>query len=71
MSPAKKTKTGAPGRIRVKLVRGWAGKADNQVKNLRALGLRRSGDARDLPDTPDVRGKIDRVSHLVTVEPAL
>ena len=54
--------------IRVTLVSGWAGKSDVQVKNLRALGLRRSGDQNELPDTPDIRGKIDRVSHLVTVE---
>ena len=58
-------------RIRVTLVRGWAGKAETQVRNLRALGLRRSGDSRDLPDTPDVRGKIEMVKHLVEVESAL
>lgn len=55
--------------IRVKLVRGWAGKSLVQYRNLRALGLRRSGDVRELPDTPDIRGKIDVVQHLVAVEP--
>ncbi len=59
----------AKSRIRVTLVRGWAGKSDVQVRNLRALGLRRSGDARELPDTSDIRGKIDIVQHLVVVEP--
>ena len=60
----------AAGRIRVQLVRGWAGKSRIQQKNLRALGLRKSGDARELPDTPSVRGVINLVSHLVSVENA-
>jgi large subunit ribosomal protein L30 len=69
MSPASKN---APAkRIRVKLVRGWAGKSLVQVRNLRALGLRRSGDVSELPDTPDVRGKIDVVQHLVDVQNAI
>ena len=68
---AKKTKGASEARIRVTLVRGWAGKAQTQVRNLRALGLRRAGDSRDLPDTPDVRGKIEIVKHLVDVEQAL
>jgi len=68
MSPkAKSSKSKAAGRIRVKLVRGWAGKSDVQVKVLRGLGLRRSGDANELPDSPSVRGSIAKVSHLVTV----
>lgn len=54
--------------VRVKLTAGWAGKSDSQVKNLRALGLRRSGDVRELPDTADIRGKIEVVKHLVHVE---
>ena len=57
--------------VRVKLVRGWAGKSTVQVRNLRALGLRRSGDVRELPDTPDVRGKIEVVKHLVDVQNAI
>jgi ribosomal protein L30 len=48
-------------------VRGWAGKSEVQVKVLRGLGLRRCGDANDLPDSASVRGSIAKVSHLVTV----
>jgi large subunit ribosomal protein L30 len=58
------------GRLRVRLVRGWAGKRRIHQRTLRALGLRRSGDANELPDTPSVRGAIDKVSHLVVVETA-
>ena len=65
---ASKTKKGAAGRLRVKLARGWAGKAVRQVATLRGLGLRRSGDVRELPDNASVRGAVDKVRHLVTVE---
>ena len=59
------------GRLKVRLVRGWAGKRSTQVKTLRALGLRRTGDSNELPDTPSVRGALDKVSHLVEVEAAV
>ena len=38
--------------------------------SLRALGLRGIGQHNVLPDTPDIRGIIHRVPHLVTVVPA-
>lgn len=53
--------------VRVTLVRGWAGKARTQQATLRALGLRRTGDSNELPDTPSVRGAIYKVQHLVKV----
>jgi large subunit ribosomal protein L30 len=37
---------------------------------LRALGLRGIGQQNVLPDTPDVRGMLHRVPHLVSVVPA-
>ena len=58
------------GRVRVTLVRGWAGKTDRQVRTLRSLGLRRSGDANELSDVASVQGAISKVAHLVRVEPA-
>lgn len=61
-------KKAAAGRVKVTLVRGWAGKGIRQTATLRGLGLRRSGDCRELPDNPSVRGAIEKVSHLVTVE---
>ncbi|MEM7249134.1 MAG: 50S ribosomal protein L30 [Acidobacteriota bacterium] len=61
MSEAKK--------VRITLVRGWAGKSKRQVATLRSLGLRRSGDSNELRDEPTVRGAITKVLHLVTVEP--
>ena len=61
-------KAAVAGRVKVTLVRGWAGKGIRKVGTLWGLGLRRSGDSRELPDSPSVRGAIDKVSHLVKVE---
>ena len=60
-----KKKTGT---LRITLARGWAGKARTQQATLRALGLRRSGDVNELPDSPSLRGSLAKVSHLVIVE---
>ena len=44
------------------------GTKPKQRGTLRALGLRRIGMSNTLPDTPDVRGQIAKVPHLVSVE---
>jgi len=44
------------------------GTKPKQRGTLRALGLRRIGMTNTLPDTPDVRGQIAKVPHLVQVE---
>jgi large subunit ribosomal protein L30 len=44
------------------------GRKQNQRNSLRTLGLRRIGDRVVRPDSPQVRGLIATVSHLVTVE---
>jgi large subunit ribosomal protein L30 len=40
----------------------------DQRETLVGLGLNRVGRVTDLPDTPAVRGMIDKVRHLVSVE---
>ncbi|HEX3620902.1 MAG TPA: 50S ribosomal protein L30 [Acidimicrobiales bacterium] len=37
---------------------------------MKALGLGGIGRSTNLPDTPDVRGMLHKVAHLVSVEPA-
>lgn len=44
------------------------GTKPKQRGTLRALGLRRIGMSNVLPDTPDVRGQIAKVPHLISVE---
>jgi large subunit ribosomal protein L30 len=52
----------------VTLKRGFAGKKDSQVKILKSLGLRRREQCVEKPNNSSVRGALDKVKHLVTVE---
>ena len=45
------------------------GTKPKQRVTLRALGLGRIGKSRVHTDTPDLRGQLQKVPHLVTVEP--
>lgn len=58
-------KTGAT--LRVRQVRSGIGFDKTQKATLRALGLSKIGRVRTLPDNPQVRGMINKVSHLVVV----
>lgn len=44
------------------------GRKDYQEKTLIGLGLNKIGRTRELEDTPSVRGMINKVKHLVTIE---
>ena len=70
MSTATPTDPVAGGHLRVTQVRSAIGTKPKHRGTLRALGLRRLGASRVLPDRADVRGMLARVPHLVTVEPA-
>ncbi|MDZ7679239.1 MAG: 50S ribosomal protein L30 [Acidimicrobiales bacterium] len=48
--------------------RSSIGVKPKQRGTLRALGLGRIGKSNTLPDRPEIRGMLDRVPHLVTVE---
>jgi large subunit ribosomal protein L30 len=54
--------------LKVTQVRSAIGSKPKQRGTLRALGLGRIGKSHVLPDRPEIRGMIDRVPHLVTVE---
>ncbi len=55
-----------------KLVITWTksaiGYSKRQKDTVRALGLRRLHQTVEHPDTPEVRGMVDKVRHLVKVE---
>ena len=55
-------------RIKVSQTRSGIGGKQNQRDTLRTLGLRRIGDESIREDRPEVRGMINTVAHLVTVE---
>lgn len=54
--------------LKVTQVRSSIGGRQRQRDTLRTLGLKRIGQSRTLEDRPEVRGMINAVSHLVTVE---
>ncbi len=56
------------GTLRVRQVRSGIGFSKRQKATLRALGLEKLSRVRVLPDNPQVRGMIAKVSHLVIVE---
>jgi large subunit ribosomal protein L30 len=67
---AAKAATATPNHILVTQVKSAIGTKPVHRGSLRALGLRGIGQHNVLPDTPDIRGIIHRVPHLVTVVPA-
>ncbi len=58
-----KTKT-----VRVRLVKSPNGCQGRHRLSVKALGLRKINDVRVLKDSPSVRGLINQVSYLVSVE---
>ena len=56
------------GTVKVTLVRSPIGFERNQETVVRGLGLRRIRHCVELRDTPEIRGMIHKVRHLVEVE---
>lgn len=56
--------------LRITLVRSVIGRPPDQEATVRSLGLRKLHQTVERPDTPDVRGMVTKVRHLVTVEEA-
>ncbi len=55
--------------IKITQVRSAIGRNEKQKQTLLGLGLTRRGRVRILQDTPEIRGMIRKVSHLVAIEP--
>ena len=53
--------------LKVKLVKGLAGKKKDQIAIAASLGLRKTGDVSVQPDNAATNGKIFKISHLVEV----
>ncbi|MGH8125556.1 MAG: 50S ribosomal protein L30 [Rhodanobacteraceae bacterium] len=61
-------KSAASGTVKVRLVGGLRGVQSRHRLSVKALGLNRTGDVRELKDSPQVRGLINTVKYLVRVE---
>ncbi len=53
--------------LAISLKRSTIGSKKNQIATVRSLGLRKVGQTVTQPDNECTRGKIAKVSHLVTV----
>jgi large subunit ribosomal protein L30 len=55
-------------KLKIKLVKSYIGRPEKQRKILRGMGLMRLNRVVLLDDTPEIRGMVNKVSHLVTTE---
>ena len=55
-------------KITVRLVRSMIGRPEKQRLVLRGMGLTKLQKVVQLPDTPQIRGMLDKVKHLVRIE---
>jgi len=58
----KNTKT-----LKIKYVRSMIGRPEVQKKVVRGLGFRKLNQVVERPDTPEVRGMVNKISHLVEI----
>mgnify|MGYP000052732325 FL=1 len=55
-------------KLKITLVRGINKAQEKQVATVKALGLKKIGSSVVQEDNPQIRGMINKVSHLVSVE---
>ena len=55
-------------KLRIKLVKSTIGRKEDQVKTVEALGLKKVNSEVEHNDTPQIRGMIQKVIHLVEVK---
>lgn len=55
-------------RLRITWVKSAIGYSKRQRQTIRALGLRKLNQTVERPDTPDIRGMVNSVIHLLEVE---
>ena len=56
------------GTVKVRLVKGLRGCQQRHRLSVKALGLNKVNDVRELKDSPSVRGLINQLHYLVRVE---
>lgn len=54
--------------LKIKVVKSEIGRPEKQRKILRGMGLNKLNSTVTLADTPQIRGMINKVVHLVSVE---
>jgi large subunit ribosomal protein L30 len=54
--------------VKITQVRSTIGETDRHLGTLRALGLGKIGRSAEHQDTPELRGMLRRINHLVRIE---
>ena len=57
-----------PLKLRIKQIRSSSHRRYDQAQTLRALGIKRMQDTVEHNDTPQIRGMIHKITHLLKVE---
>ncbi|MDD4503281.1 MAG: 50S ribosomal protein L30 [Clostridiaceae bacterium] len=55
-------------KLKVKLVKSIIGRKEDQIGTIKALGLKKLNSEVEHNDTPQIRGMIQKVMHLVEVK---
>ena len=54
-------------KLQIKLTGSKIGRSQKQLATIEALGLRKIGHTVEKEDTPQIRGMIEKVNHMITV----
>ena len=58
------------GKLKIQQIKSASGHTQDQHATLRALGIRRMQHTVEHNDTPQIRGMVFKIRHLLKVEPA-
>lgn len=53
--------------LKIQYVRSMIGRSEVQKKVVRGLGFRKLNQIVERPDTPEIRGMVNKISHLVKI----
>ena len=54
-------------KLKITLIKSTIGRHENQIRTVKALGLKKIGDSTVQPDNPCTRGKLAKIGYLVQV----
>jgi large subunit ribosomal protein L30 len=55
-------------KVKITLKKSFIGRSETQRRTVASLGLRKLQQSVELEDTPQLRGQVEKVSNLVSVE---
>ena len=55
------------GNLKVKWIKGYIGRTQDQRDTIRSLGFKRLQEERVLKNTPEIRGMVKKVMHLLKI----